>query len=93
MLRIRANRIRIRLRMAAVEADLARRGWTHKEFARRLHTTPTYLSAILNAYRQPGVSLRARMQHVLRKRFDSLFDVVVARKGATRRSPKGASRD
>ena len=92
-MRIRANRIRIRLRMAAVETELARRGWTHKEFARRLHTTPTYLSAVLNAYREPGVSLRARMLHVLRKRFDSLFDVVVAGRGATQRSSKGASRD
>lgn len=92
-MRIKANRIRIRLRMAAVEAELARRAWTHKEFARRLHTTPTYLSAILNAYREPGVSLRARMQRVLRKRFDSLFDLVAGGRVATRRPPKGVSRD
>lgn len=87
----RAKRIGIRLRTATVEVELARRGWTHKEFARRLHTTPAYLSAVLNAYREPGISLRARMQRVLRRSFNRLFYVVVGRTVATRRSPKGAS--
>jgi transcriptional regulator with XRE-family HTH domain len=64
-----------------VQAELARRGWTQEEFSRRLRTTPTYLSAVLNGRRQPGISLRARMQRVLRKRFKRIFDVVVSRAG------------
>ena len=58
---------------------MARHGWTQKEFARRLRTTPTYLSAVLNGRREPGVSLRSRMQRVLGRGFDSLFDVIAPR--------------
>jgi transcriptional regulator with XRE-family HTH domain len=66
--------VTIRPKVEQIDMELARRGWSRREFARRLKTPEPYLSAIMRGHQEPGLELRNRMLAVLQKQFDEIFD-------------------
>lgn len=65
----------VTLKTDVVRREAARRNWTLTELARRVKTSPAYLSHILCGRKEPGPDIRSRLMKELGLDFDSLFDV------------------
>ncbi len=67
--------VRVRLKAAALEAELARRNLTKTAFARLAGLHRTHLSDMLPGRTRPGPRTRERLLQALEGRFDEFFKI------------------
>ncbi len=65
--------VSVELKQEVIEKELIRQSCSHKDFARRMGVSRSYLSAVCNGRIKPSLAMRQRLLEYFRCSFDDLF--------------------